>query len=333
MWGLATHPTEREYITVGDDHTLRKWDIARRRMVECLDVGGMARACAYSSDGQLIAVGLGGSVGRGRQRVDGAVKLIDNGPNPSMTELYKASDAKEWISQVKFTPDGKTLAAGSHDNNIYLYNVADRKLALRAKFAKNTSYITHFDFSADSHYMQSNSGSYELIVSNVQNGAMLRASEMKDVTWASWTCVLGWPVQGIWPPCSNGTDVNAVDRSHVGTLLATADDFGKVKLFRYPCVQKDAQALEFLGHSAHVTNVRWTALDECLISTGGGDKCVFQWANCVTDSGAYSVTAEGQGAEMPGLLGAGKGKEEGVRRVEDPEVVAEAQITLEFEVR
>jgi hypothetical protein len=46
----------------------------------------------------------------------------------------------------------------------------------------------------------------------------------------------------------------------------------QVKLFRYPCVQKGAQSQEYLGHSSHVTNVRWTAYDECLISLGGNDK-------------------------------------------------------------
>ena len=51
------------------------------------------------------------------------------------------------------------------------------------------------------------------------------ASMLKDKTWASWTCTIGWPVQGIWPANSDGTDVNACDRSPDGTVLATGDDF------------------------------------------------------------------------------------------------------------
>src|SRR3546814_145062 len=84
------------------------------------------------------------------------------------------------------------------------------------------------------------------------------ASKLKDTAWATWTCVLGWPAQGIWPSSADGTDVNAVDRSHSGHLLATSDDFGKVKLFRYPCVDAGAQFTEYLGHSSHVTNIRWS---------------------------------------------------------------------------
>lgn len=42
---------------------------------------------------------------------------------------------------------------------------------------------------------------------------------------------------GIWSEGADGTDINAVARSHDGKLLVSADDFGKVHLFSYPCCQ------------------------------------------------------------------------------------------------
>ena len=60
-------------------------------------------------------------------------------------------------------------------------------------------------------------------------------------------------------------------------LLATADDFGKVKLFLHPCVVPRAHCKAYAGHSAHVTNVAFTEADKYLISTGGNDRAVFQW--------------------------------------------------------
>ena len=47
---------------------------------------------------------------------------------------------------------------------------------------------------------------------------------MKDVDWYTWTCKIGFPVQGIYPGV-DGTDVNTVDRSKNKQLLATGDDF------------------------------------------------------------------------------------------------------------
>ena len=46
--------------------------------------------------------------------------------------------------------------------------------------------------------------------------------------WATYTGVLGFPVMGVWQPYSDGTDINAVDRSPSQEYVVTADDFGKV---------------------------------------------------------------------------------------------------------
>jgi WD40 repeat protein len=127
-------------------------------------------------------------------------------------------DAKQWISDVKFSPDGASLAVGAHDNGIYLYSIISNSTAAgstepvqfqkRAKFAKHNSYITHFDFTADSQRLRSNCGAYELLFSDANTGAQIgSASSLKDAQWSSSTCTLGWAVQGIWPPCADGTDI------------------------------------------------------------------------------------------------------------------------------
>ena len=110
--------------------------------------------------------------------------------------------------------------------------------------------------------------------------AFIETAEQAELgqSWDTQTCVLGWSVQGIWPPGADTSDINACDRSRTGKLLATADDFGSVKLFRYPCVQEGAKFVEATGHSSHVTCVRFNVSNDTLISTGGNDKCVFVWS-------------------------------------------------------
>ena len=144
----------------------------------------------------------------------------------------------------------------------------------------HSSYITHIDFTADSRYLQSNCGAYELLFWDVQTGKQEKsASKMRDKQWATWTCTLGWPVQGIWPAEADGTDVNAVDRSSDQSTLVTADDFGQVKLFRYPCVSKVARAKTYPGHASHVANIRFTAGSSHVITAGGNDRCIFQYSH------------------------------------------------------
>jgi hypothetical protein len=43
----------------------------------------------------------------------------------------------------------------------------------------------------------------------------------RNIDWATWSCVVGWPVQGILPKYSMGTDVLTCDRSHTRTVVAS----------------------------------------------------------------------------------------------------------------
>ena len=203
-----------------------------------------------------------------------------------------------WISDIKFSPSGSLLAMGSHDKRLYVYNVPEHDIesedawatafeAPKYAFNKHSSAITHFDFSEDERFFQTNCQAYELLFGEVASGKQkTSATELRNYNapasgdskgfWSTWTCVLGWPVQGIWAEGADGSDINSVDRSLANSLLATADDSGLVKLFRYPCIDDGSKYNAYPGHSSHVTNVRWST-GENLLSVGGNDKCLFIW--------------------------------------------------------
>jgi microtubule-associated protein-like 6 len=187
-------------------------------------------------------------------------------------------DRKNPISEIKFSPNGEYLAVGSNDCQIFIYE-ANKNFKILRRMKGHVSRVTHLDFSEDSDICQSNSTSYDLLYHSISTGKQLPggASAFKDEKWSTWTCPIGWPSQGIWPPCSSGDDINAVDRDKNRTVLVTADDFGKVKLFKYPCAIEKASFKKFIGHSSHVTNIKFSHNDEYVISTGGNDKSIFQW--------------------------------------------------------
>lgn len=63
---------------------------------------------------------------------------------------------------------------------------------------------------------------------------LISKDDAAEVTWDTWTCVLGESCRGIWPAFTDVTDVNAACVSRDGHVIATGDDFGYVKLLKYP---------------------------------------------------------------------------------------------------
>uniref|UniRef100_A0A3Q2WTX7 EMAP like 3 n=1 Tax=Haplochromis burtoni TaxID=8153 RepID=A0A3Q2WTX7_HAPBU len=195
--------------------------------------------------------------------------------------VSESTDGNEQLSVMRYSPDGSFLAVGSHDNFIYIYSVTEsgRRYTRFGKCNGHSSFITHLDWSKDGKYIMSNSGDYEILYWDIAAGCKLLRNrfESKDREWASYTCVLGFHVMGVWLEGSDGTDINALCRSHNEKMVAVADDFCKVHLFQYPCPKLKAPSHKYEGHGSHVTNVCFTHSDSHLLSIGGKDTCILQW--------------------------------------------------------
>jgi hypothetical protein len=117
-------------------------------------------------------------------------------------------------------------------------------------------------------------------------GKRLLTDYPTDIAYDPWTCLLGWPVQGIWSESENGSDVNAVAISGKpeaqltpgkGNVVVSGDDNGQVNLYTYPVIQKKPPVKKYRGHSAHVYSLSFTPNDKYLITSGAGDLALIQW--------------------------------------------------------
>jgi microtubule-associated protein-like 6 len=118
-----------------------------------LDLKSAARAVAYSPDGTKIAVGFGGG-GRGYKKdgKEGSFRIYSEN---SLELLLEQRDSKQYIGDIRFSPDGKTLAVASHDNSVYLYDVLAH-FKRKAKVNKHNSYVRERTRKADSPPLQPN---------------------------------------------------------------------------------------------------------------------------------------------------------------------------------
>ncbi|XP_040522718.2 echinoderm microtubule-associated protein-like 4 isoform X8 [Gallus gallus] len=268
LWGLASHPFKDLFLTCAQDRQVCMWNSVDHTLewTRLLDEPGH---CAdFHPSGAVVAIGTH----------SGRWFVLD-AETRDLVSIH--TDGNEQLSVMRYSVDGTLLAVGSHDNFIYLYVVTEngRKYSRHGKCTGHSSYITHLDWSPDNKYIMSNSGDYEILYWDIPSGCKLirNRSDCKDIDWTTYTCVLGFQVFGVWPEGSDGTDINALVRSHNRKVIAVADDFCKVHLFQYPCSKPKAPSHKYSAHSSHVTNVSFTHSDSHLISTGGKDMSIIQW--------------------------------------------------------
>ncbi len=312
VWGVAPNPKSNTFATVGEDNQVIVWDADKKTATDVtvinsvkgrfvkvnkaattsnFPVNQMARAIDYSPDGKLLAIGTN----------EGTVSVYDtsNMKQVQTVDLNKygkrqiTTQSQNWIEALKFSPSGKTLAVGTHGICICLLNVA-KNFAVEKALKEHTAAILSIDWSADSANLRSISLSTEILYHAIDEDNLAASKHVpsaiavRDVVWATQTGKFDWSVMGIWQK-SNGTvevdesNINSVDVNPARDILAVANDEGNVHLFAYPAVndflheKADNQFKVYAGHSAHVARVKFDATGKRLFSSGGEDKCIFQW--------------------------------------------------------
>ncbi|VDK37930.1 unnamed protein product [Taenia asiatica] len=295
FWGLAAHPQSHHFLTGGRDGNVFLWDSLTRRLVwaenlsEEIICAAFYPAVVTSSTPVPNHMEAEGDESGGGGDLADSVPVVALGTTSGRWIILDAvlhqiiaahHESSEPIQCLAYSPNGQFIALGGRDNSIYVYNVAARgtKYSRLGKCSGHSSFVLHLDWSEDNQYIRSVSGDYELLYWSATNcRQVVSASSMRDVRWATQHCNLGFEVAGIWSSDCDGTDINAVCRSHSTRLLATADDFGQVNLFRYPTCQLKSKPRSYGGHSSHVTNVDFLFDDSRLISIGGADMAILQW--------------------------------------------------------
>jgi microtubule-associated protein-like 6 len=313
--GLAPHPLRPNlYCTACGDGSVYVWDSFLKKNLRAFEIkrgidgngqpGGSGKGlrkgellrpkvCCFSNQGDLFAIGTGGDHGGvvgefEPQHPDrgGVVQVF--AVTPKMFEndefeqdewepqkIWECHHAKEGIEAIRFSPNGRLLAAADRENYINIYDVADNFRRV-GRCSGHSSAVLQIDWSTDGTVLMSNSMDREALFWDIRGRPAVDQSQ-RDQQWDSWTCQLGFPVMGIWSDNMDGTDINAVHRSTRGGHIVAADDNGQVRLMNYPCVIDKAPAGVFGGHCSHVPNVRWLSDDRRVVSAGGHDRTLFQW--------------------------------------------------------
>lgn len=161
---LAFSPDGKQLAASGY-HEVTLWEPTGGKLLG--RIGGLAERAwciAYSPDGKLMAV-AGGTPGRG-----GAVCLYDVGGSTAPRALERIADM---MLVVRFSPDGKTLAAGGADNAIHIYNVQSGKR--EQLIEQHADWVTDLAFSPDGSKLASASRDKTSRIFDAETGSMATA--------------------------------------------------------------------------------------------------------------------------------------------------------------
>ena len=286
VWGLD-FVVGHGPVTSGDDNKVLMWDMHKRQCSQVIKVSdrkenakrGGASTMANNWDSQQARAVAVNEEHLAIATNDGAV-IIRSKADPNGADLHLMTDSAEWIEAMAYSPDGKMLAVGSHDDRIRIYDAANG-YSIVGTCEAHTSFITALDWSVDGTKLRSNSGDYELLFWDIPSCEQDKdgMSNTKGTEWATNTVKIAWHVRGIFPRGVDGTHINGVNSSPDGTLLATGDDFGLVCLWNNPC-RPGAKPRCYRGHSEHVVRVKFCDQGVYLWSIGGYDQTVMQFKKC-----------------------------------------------------
>ena len=304
---LAVHPKDGRFITAGCNKSLLLWNTMDTLPIKTIELESFALCASFSPCGQMVAVGLGSPPASTQSLLTGKW-IIMNDENYDI--IFEARDSVKPVSEIKWSPNGESLAVGSWDANIYIYTLQDNSVCRFQNIhvlSKHNSIISNIDFSSNGMYLRSNCDAYELYYWDLRKGLGIKShSYIRDTEWYTHNCSLSWASQGVWSRENDGTKITSIDynaRGNAGDrVLVAGDNYGRVRLFRYPCLSCRYLCKVYRGHNGAVSSIRWIGAGSYLVTVGQYDNAIFIYRREVDDEAILDTTSQ-QGKRSTNFTG------------------------------
>ncbi len=157
--GVALSSAGRYLLGVSAQHVARLWDVTTGQPVSVFDVGDRVRRVTLSPDGRYAMIAYIGVTGG---------RLWDTQTGQPVQAFGSPADMG---GGVAFSPDGKTVLAGSPDHTVRLWDVITGSEVQR--FSGHSDAVTSVAFSPDGTRIAAGGMDHQVLVWDVQSGALL----------------------------------------------------------------------------------------------------------------------------------------------------------------
>jgi len=301
---VSFSPDGKTLATGSDDTTIKLWNVETGKEIRALKGHDAAvNSVSFSPDGKTVATGSAdrtiklwnvetGEVIR-TPHDDGFLEIGSTSLSRGFSESHgspKLVGHDAAVNSVSFSPDGKTLATGSTDQTIKLWNVETGK-KIRT-FKGHDAAVNSVSFSPDGKTLVT--GGYDVKLWNVETGEEIRTfkghdAAVKSVSFSpdGKTLVTGSHDVKLWN-VETGEEIRtlkghdsyiwSVSFSPDGKTLVTGSADRTTRLWNAE-TGKEIRILK--GHDDVVTNVSFSP-DGKTLATGSADKTIKLW-NVETD--------------------------------------------------
>jgi len=289
---IAFSPDGQILASSNSNKTVILWDVASGRPIGQPLTGHNkeVRDVAFSPDGQILASSSCEQFLVGVGCVEGEIFLWNSATGQLIRKLDTIHMSE--VSAVAFSPDGKTLASGSRDNTVILWDLASNQPI--DQFIGHTGWVYSVAFSPDGRTLASGSRDNTIILWNLAadprtdqpltghteavysvvfspDGRML-ASSSTDRTIILWDVASGQPIGQ--PLTGHTGGVVSVAFSPDGRTLASGSDDRTLIMWDVEGRQPLGQPLT--GHSNSVWSVVFSP-DGQTLASGGFDDTIILW--------------------------------------------------------
>ena len=252
--------TKNHFITCGLDKTIIYWDGLNHKAKWLESVRSPLTCVTLSHDGSKFAAGSS----------DGFLYYTDI----EERSLVRIKVVDSTITSLTFNNTDNTLAIATQNTILYCDNLEALPDNLNfVTLEGHVSHVSHMDFATDGIHLRSNTIDLELLYWN-NTEQITDTDQIDELEFESQNVTLSFETIGIWPQKADGTDINGCTR-YKDTLFV-GDDFGRLRIYKYPVIQGEAGSVELMGHADHVKHVQ-PMVDGQIVSSGGREVSLLQW--------------------------------------------------------
>ncbi len=255
---LRFSPDSKILVSGSFDNTVRLWDIQTGECLQTLHKDNIAiHEVAFSPDGQMLACACDNHT----------VLLWDIGSvqfrqisQPEEQLIAVFTGHREAVHAVAFSPDGRTLASGSQDSTVKLWDIQQRKCL--QTFLGHSHGVWSIAFSPDGQMLASGGQDNTVMLWDINSGNCIKTLQGHS----DWIESVAWSPDGI--------------------TLASGSEDHTVRLWDVP----RGQCRHILqGHKSEIWSVAFSA-DGSMLVSGSADQTVKFWD---TSDGLCRQTLQG----------------------------------------